>query len=64
MVANFLRRGCFSDRPQNRGKNQTIIGAITLNGIIAALTFEGGTDSRFKPLFDQCWFPNCGQEPV
>jgi transposase len=43
----------YSHRPQNRGKNQTIIGALTLDGIIAALTFEGGTNGLAFQTFVQ-----------
>ena len=43
----------YSHRPQNRGKNQTIIGALTLDGIIAALTFERGTDGLAFQTFVQ-----------
>ena len=52
----------YSHRPQNRGKNQTMIGAITLNGIIAALTFEGGTDGlAFQTFVQQVLVPNLWQ---
>lgn len=49
-----MRQRAYSHRSQNRGKNQTIIGAIALKGIIAALTFEGGTDgSTFQTFVEQ-----------
>jgi hypothetical protein len=31
-------------RPDKRGKNVTMIGALSLKGIIAAMTFKGGND--------------------
>jgi transposase len=33
-----------SSRPKNRGKNITMISAISLEGVLATLTYEGGTD--------------------
>jgi transposase len=36
----------YGDRPDGRGKNVTMIGAMSLEGIIAAMTFQGGTDSN------------------
>jgi transposase len=49
----------YSTRPQSRGKNQTMIGAMALNGIIAALTFEGGTDGlAFQAFVEQVLAPN------
>ncbi|MEH2078443.1 MAG: transposase [Nostoc sp.] len=36
----------YGDRPDGRGKNVTMIGAMSLEGIIAAITFQGGTDSN------------------
>ncbi|MBE9107399.1 transposase [Nostoc cf. edaphicum LEGE 07299] len=32
----------YGDRPDGRGKNVTMIGAMSLEGIIAAMTFTGG----------------------
>lgn len=52
----------YSHRPQNRGKNQTIIGAIALSGIIAALTFEGGTNGlTFQTFVEKLLLPNLWQ---
>jgi hypothetical protein len=34
----------YGKRPDKRGKNVTLVGAIALKGMIAALTFPGGTD--------------------
>jgi hypothetical protein len=36
----------YSQRPYGRGKNVTIIGAISLQGMIASMTFEGGTNGN------------------
>ena len=36
----------YGDRPDGRGKNVTMIGAMSLKGIIAALTFQGSTDTN------------------
>jgi len=33
-----------SNRPKNRGKNITMVSAMSLNEVIATLTYEGGTD--------------------
>ncbi len=33
-------------RPDKRGKNVTIIGAIALKGIIGAMSFKGGNDKN------------------
>lgn len=35
----------YGDRPDGRGKNVTMIGAVSLQGFVASLTFQGGTDS-------------------
>lgn len=35
----------YGDRPDGRGKNVTMIGAVSLQGFVAGLTFPGGTDS-------------------
>lgn len=49
----------YSTRPQNRGKNQTLIGAMAKRGVIAALTFEGGTDAvAFQTFVEQVLVPN------
>ncbi|MFN6473038.1 MAG: IS630 family transposase [Nostoc sp. SerVER01] len=36
----------YGDRPDGRGKNVTMIGAMSMSGIIAAMTFQGGTDTN------------------
>ena len=52
----------YSTRPNNRGKNQTMIGAITLTGLISALTFEGGTNGNaFRAFVEQVLVPNLWQ---
>lgn len=46
-------------RPGKRGKNVTMIGAIALSGVIAALTFQGGTDGlAFKTFVAEVLVPN------
>lgn len=35
----------YGDRPDGRGKNVTMIGAMSMSGIIAAMTFQGGTEA-------------------
>lgn len=35
----------YGTRPSHRGKNVTMIGGISLKGFLAALTFQGGTDT-------------------
>lgn len=55
----FQGQRAYSTRPQHRGKNQTMIGAIAAKGIIAALTFEGGTDGlAFRTFVQQVLVPN------
>lgn len=52
----------YSTRPQNRGKNQTMIGAMATRGIIAALTFDGGTDGlTFQTFVEQVLVPTLWQ---
>jgi DDE superfamily endonuclease len=49
----------YGTRPNQRGKNQTMIGAIALTGIVASLTFEGGTDGNaFRVFIEQVLVPN------
>jgi hypothetical protein len=42
---SFEGTRAYGERPDGRGKNVTMIGAISLEGFVASLTFEGGTDS-------------------
>lgn len=35
-----------TSKPINRGENLTVLGALSLDGIIAAMTVEGSTDSQ------------------
>lgn len=45
--------------PDQRGKNVTIIGALSLDGIVAAMTFPGGTDAHaFRTYVRQVLVPN------
>ncbi|BAZ22637.1 transposase and inactivated derivatives-like protein [Kalymmatonema gypsitolerans NIES-4073] len=47
------------DRPDKRGKNVTVIGAISLRGIVGAMTFKGGTDKfAFQTFVEQVLVPN------
>jgi len=47
------------DRPDKRGKNVTIIGAIALRGMIGAMTFKGGTDTlAFQTYVKEVLVPN------
>jgi len=49
----------YGTRPDGRGKNVTMIGAISLEGIIAAMTFTGGTNaSAFETYVTQVLVPN------
>jgi transposase len=46
-------------RPDKRGKNVTMIGALSLKGIIAAMTFKGGNDQlAFKTYVNEVLVPN------
>lgn len=55
-MTRLYGRGKSGDRvvepcPRNKGKNISIIGALSLDGLIAAMTIEGSTDSAvFKTL--------------
>ena len=49
----------YGSRPDGRGKNVTMIGAMSLEGIIAAMTFTGGTNaSAFETYVTQVLVPN------
>lgn len=49
----------YGDRPDGRGKNVTMIGAMSLKGIIAAMTFQGGTDTKaFQTYVSEVLVPN------
>jgi transposase len=49
----------YGDRPDGRGKNVTMIGAVSLQGFIATLTFQGGTDSlAFQTYVNEVLVPN------
>jgi transposase len=48
----------YGNRPEKRGKNVTMIGAIALKGFMAPVTFEGGTDAEaFKAYIRQVLVP-------
>jgi transposase len=47
------------DRPYKRGKNVSLIGAMSLSGIVAALSLEGGIDGDvFKYFIEHVLVPN------
>jgi len=47
------------DRPNKRGKNVTLIGAMGLRGIVGSMTFQGGTDTlAFKTFVNEVLVPN------
>lgn len=49
----------YGDRPDGRGKNVTMIGAVSLQGFVASLTFQGGTDSlAFQTYVSEVLVPN------
>lgn len=56
-------RGKIGDRiveacPRNKGKNISVIGALSLDGLIASMTIEGSTDSAvFKTYVEQILVP-------
>lgn len=48
----------YGNCPSGRGKNVTMIGAVSLSGIIAGLTFQGGTDAlAFETYITQVLVP-------
>lgn len=49
----------YGDRPDGRGKNVTMIGGVSLQGFVAGLTFQGGTDSlAFQTYVTEVLVPN------
>ena len=49
----------YGERPERRGKNVTMIGGVSLQGFIASLTFQGGTDSlAFQTYVTEVLVPN------
>jgi predicted mannosyl-3-phosphoglycerate phosphatase (HAD superfamily) len=51
----------YGNRPDGRGKNVTMIRAMSLEGIIAAMTFQGSTDTNaFYTEELKFWFLNFG----
>lgn len=48
MVLTYARalqgRRAYSERPEKKGKNVTLIGAMALSGLIASFSFDGATD--------------------
>ncbi len=46
-------------RPDGRGKNLTLVGAMALRGLVAAMTFFGGCDrNAFQTFVDKVLIPN------
>lgn len=63
MVRRYARarkgKRALGTQPCKRGKNVTIIGAIALKGLVAALTFEGGTTGlAFLTFVTEVLVPN------
>ncbi|MEH1834783.1 MAG: transposase [Nostoc sp.] len=60
LYAKALRRKrTHGSRPNKHGKNVTIIGAITLHGIVGAMSFKGGNDKNaFSIYIYQVLVPN------
>ncbi len=47
------------DRPDGRGKNLTLVGAMALRGLVAAMTFFGGCDRyAFQTFVEKVLIPN------
>jgi hypothetical protein len=47
------------DRPDGRGKNLTLVGAMALQGIVVAMTFFGGCDRyAFTTFVEKVLIPN------
>ncbi len=69
MTRHFARSSkgsrAYGDRPDGRGKNVTMIGAMSLEGIIASMTFQGSTDTNAfytyvtQVLVPQLWTGAC-----
>lgn len=52
----------YGDHPSGRGKNVTMIGGVSVQGFVAALTFQGGTDSlAFQTYVSDVLVPNLWQ---
>ena len=43
----------YGECPDQRGKNVTMIGALALKGLLAPLTFSGGTDTAYPQILSQ-----------
>ena len=41
----------YASAPVNKGKNVTIVGALSLEGIVEAMTLEGSTDGQVFSTF-------------
>ena len=52
----------YGECPDQRGKNVTMVGALSLKGLIAALTFQGGTvNNAFYTFVTKVLVPNLWQ---
>lgn len=52
----------YGDRPDGRGNKVTMIGGVSLQGFVAALTFQGGTNSlAFQTYVTEVLVPNLWQ---
>jgi len=59
---SFQGTRAYGDRPDARGKNVTMIGGISVQGFIASLTFQGGTDAvAFETYVTEVLVPNLWQ---
>jgi hypothetical protein len=55
----LIGKRAHASRPDKRGKNVTMIGALSLKGMIAAMTFKGGNDQlAFKTYVNEILVPN------
>jgi transposase len=52
------RQRAYAAKPRNRGRAVTLIGAMGVNGLVATMTVEGGTDGEvFRTYVDQVLAP-------
>ncbi len=51
------------DCPRNKGKNTSILGALSLDGLIASMTVTGSTDAKvFETYVEKFYYLNYGRE--
>jgi len=63
LYARALKERAHGSRPDKRGKNVTIIGAMALRGIIGAMTFRG-TDTQLFYFCQGTSYRPCGEEQL